>query len=77
MTAGLFKMDPQLLEQQIPPHWNCYIATDDVDATSARAEELGATIIMAPMDVEQVGRFGTIIDPQGAAFMVLQFFHQD
>src|ERR1700710_1557386 len=29
----------------IPPHWNCYVTVDDVDAAAARAGELGANVV--------------------------------
>jgi predicted enzyme related to lactoylglutathione lyase len=59
----------QLMEgMQAPPHWLVYIGTDDVDATTARAKELGATIHMGPEDITGVGRFSVLQDPAGAAF---------
>ena len=59
----------QLMEgMQAPPHWLVYIGTDDVDATTARAKELGATIHVEPMDIPNVGRFSVLQDPAGAAF---------
>jgi uncharacterized protein len=45
-----------------------YIATDDVDATTARAKELGATVHVEPTDIPNVGRFSVLQDPAGAAF---------
>ena len=59
----------QLMEgMQAPPHWLVYIGTDDVDATTARAKELGATVHMGPEDIMGVGRFSVLQDPAGAAF---------
>jgi predicted enzyme related to lactoylglutathione lyase len=59
----------QLMEgMQAPPHWLVYIGTDDVDATTARAKELGATIHVEPADIPHVGRFSVLQDPAGAAF---------
>jgi uncharacterized protein len=59
----------QLMEgMQAPPHWLVYIGTDDVDATTARAKELGATIHVEPTDIPNVGRFSVLQDPAGAAF---------
>lgn len=53
-------------------HWLTYIAVDDCDATAAKAESLGATIATGPMDIPEVGRFAVFLDPEGAAFAVLQ-----
>lgn len=52
---------------QASPHWLVYIGTDDVDASTARAKELGATVHIEPADIPDVGRFSVIEDPAGAA----------
>ncbi|MGH9019841.1 MAG: VOC family protein [Acidimicrobiales bacterium] len=43
-----------------------YFGTDDVDASLARARELGATPLMEPIDVTDVGRMAMVADPAGA-----------
>jgi predicted enzyme related to lactoylglutathione lyase len=48
--------------------WTVYFATDDVDDTAKRAQELGATVLMPPTSMENVGRFAILSDPTGAAF---------
>jgi uncharacterized protein len=53
-------------------HWLTYIAVDDCDATAAKAKELGATVLTEPADIPEVGRFAVLIDPEQAAFAVLQ-----
>jgi hypothetical protein len=53
---------------QAPPHWLVYIGTDDVDATTAKAKELGATVFQEPRDIPNVGRFSVVQDPAGAVF---------
>jgi predicted enzyme related to lactoylglutathione lyase len=55
-----------------PPHWSVTFATDDVDATAARAAELGGTLVVPPMDVPW-SRMTVIADPQGATFIASQF----
>lgn len=55
-------------DMQAPPHWLVYIATDDVDATVAKAKELGATAFMEGMDIPNVGRIAVLQDPVGAVF---------
>jgi uncharacterized protein len=52
--------------QGVPPHWATYIAVDDVDARLAKCQELGATVVVPPMDIPTVGRMVLIADPQGA-----------
>lgn len=48
--------------------WNLYFATDDCDATAARAEGAGGSILVAPMEVMDQGRMSIIRDPAGAQF---------
>jgi uncharacterized protein len=54
-----------------PPHWKAYIKVDDADATVAKAKELGATVIVEPTDIPDVGRFAVLQDPVGAVFGIL------
>jgi predicted enzyme related to lactoylglutathione lyase len=53
----------------VPPHWASHIGTPDVDATTAKAVELGAKVLNPPTDIPDVGRFSVLADPQGAVFM--------
>jgi uncharacterized protein len=53
---------------EAPPGWFTYIATDDVDATAARAKELGGTVSQEATDIPGIGRFAVIQDPVGAVF---------
>jgi predicted enzyme related to lactoylglutathione lyase len=52
----------------VPSHWLPYLGVEDVDAFAAKAVELGAKQLNAPMDIPDVGRFAVVSDPQGAAF---------
>jgi uncharacterized protein len=54
------------------PAWASYITVEDVDATTARARELGANVFAEPFDVMEVGRMSTIQDPTGAVFCLWQ-----
>ncbi len=60
------------LQPGMQPHWNVYFNVDDVDATVARAKELGATEFAPAFDVPGVGRLGYLTDPQGATFNLFQ-----
>jgi predicted enzyme related to lactoylglutathione lyase len=55
---------------QVTPHWNLYIAVASADAATARAAELGATVLAGPFDVFTHGRMAVISDPTGAVFCV-------
>jgi hypothetical protein len=53
--------------------WVVYAAMDDVDASTARASELGATVLQAPFEIPQgIGRIALIADPTGAAIGLFQ-----
>ena len=60
-----------VLPDEVPPHWLVYFEVDDIDATVAKARELGAEASDV-MDVEMAGRFSVINDPQGAVFGAIQ-----
>jgi uncharacterized protein len=55
-----------------PPHWSVTFATDDADATAAKAAELGGKVIVPPFDAPWV-RMTVIGDPQGAIFIASKF----
>ena len=57
---------------EAPNHWHVYFAVDSADDTAAKAEALGATVIVAPFDIPTVGRAAVLHDPQGGFFSVLQ-----
>jgi hypothetical protein len=56
----------------MPSHWLVYFAVEDCDATVDKAKGLGANVTVAPMDVETVGRFAMLTDPQRSAFAVIK-----
>ena len=56
---------------QTPPHWMSYVAVDDVDASAAKAKELGGNVRVEPMDIPGVGRFCVINDPAGATISLI------
>jgi predicted enzyme related to lactoylglutathione lyase len=72
VVAGGNLMNPDMKEAGAPSFWAVYIATPDVDATVAKAEALGATVIMPTMDVLDSGRMVAIADPTGGAVFFWQ-----
>lgn len=65
-VGGMSLLSPEMIAGGQPSAWNTYLATDDVDASAAKAAELGATVVMPPMDVPGSGRTAAIQDPTGA-----------
>ena len=72
IAAGASQMNPDLQAGGMPSMWSTYIATDDVDATVARATALGGQVIMPAMDVMTEGRMVGIQDPSGGAVFFWQ-----
>jgi hypothetical protein len=70
-VGGMMQMTDEMFPPEVPPHWGVCFAVADVDAVTAKARELGATVTVEPMDMS-LGRFAGFIDPQGAAFTVMQ-----
>jgi predicted enzyme related to lactoylglutathione lyase len=69
--AGSHQQGPDEADQ--PSFWLVSLTSDDVDKATAKASELGATVIMEPADIPGTGRFSLLTDPQGAAFSILTY----
>lgn len=54
------------------PAWLNFIATADTDTTTRLAVKQGAKVLVAPRNVPDLGRVAILVDPQGAAFAILQ-----
>jgi predicted enzyme related to lactoylglutathione lyase len=64
MMGGVTKLTPEMGEA--PPHWMASVSVADVDASVAKAQSLGAKVLMPATDIPDVGRYALIADPQGA-----------
>jgi uncharacterized protein len=73
-AAGMMQIDQQTMGD-VPPNWGVYFAVDHCDKTVEKAKKIGATVIVGPQDIPEVGRFATMLDPQGAAFSVIQLLN--
>jgi len=55
------------------PHWSVDFWIADVDAATAKVEELGGQVLTPPYDIPGTGlRQGVFMDPQGATFSLTQ-----
>lgn len=62
--GGMFaSQDPE-----VPSHWLAYVGVDDIDASTATARDLGATILQGVMQIGDYGWLSVIRDPTGAVF---------
>jgi predicted enzyme related to lactoylglutathione lyase len=66
-VAGMMTQMDDEKAMGVPPHWNTYVRVKSADDTAKTAKELGATVVVEPMDVLDVGRMCVILDPEGAA----------
>ncbi len=67
-AGGMMKSPPNV------PHsfWIAYVAVENADQSTDKAKRLGATVMMPPTDIPNVGRFAIWTDPQKASIAVLQ-----
>ncbi|MBK8727308.1 MAG: VOC family protein [Holophagaceae bacterium] len=70
--AGMYRPDWPGAEH-IPSNWSPYFLVEDVDASAAKARELGAELLVEPKDIENVGRFAVVKEPGGATFSIFKF----
>jgi predicted enzyme related to lactoylglutathione lyase len=70
--GGMYQITEECGGGDMPSHWMSYVAVEDVDTSARRAEELGGTVRVPPMDIPNVGRFCVISDPTGAAISLIK-----
>jgi uncharacterized protein len=71
-SAGMMPLSDDLRAAGVRSHWLPYVGVSDVDASVASAQQLGAKVSHAASDIEHVGRFAILTDPQGGAFAVFK-----
>lgn len=70
-SVGGMLETPEMVPAEVPAHWLVYFAVDDLDASVAKAVELGGTHVFGPMDTP-AGAFSSLLDPYGAMFAVIK-----
>jgi predicted enzyme related to lactoylglutathione lyase len=70
-AAGGYTQQEGERSMGVPPHWNLYVTTDDLDKAVTRATELGGEATIPGMDTP-LGRMAVIADPTGARFCLWQ-----
>jgi predicted enzyme related to lactoylglutathione lyase len=69
--GGIMPRRPDM-PAEVPDNWLVYFGSADVDADVKKVTDLGATVMVAPTDIPDMGRFTVLIDPQGAVFALFQ-----
>ena len=67
-VGGLTRLAEDARQTGARPHWLPFIGSDDVDATSVAVERLGGKVLRSPTNIDNVGRYAVLADPQGASF---------
>ncbi|GAA3079634.1 hypothetical protein GCM10020000_76710 [Streptomyces olivoverticillatus] len=62
----------QIRSAEETPRWMPYFGVEDADATVARAQESGGSVLMPASDVPDVGRIAWLADAFGAPFAVIK-----
>lgn len=70
-VAGLAPIMPEMGDMK--PAWGVYFTVDDLDVAARTAVEAGGTLLLEATDAPGVGRFCTILSPQGVSFSVMQY----
>jgi hypothetical protein len=73
MFGGLMEMGEEFAAE-VPAYWSPYFVSTDVDASAAKARELGGNVLHGPVQVEMEGgpRIAVLQDPQGGVFGVFK-----
>jgi predicted enzyme related to lactoylglutathione lyase len=71
-VGGIMGMPPNA-PPGMPPMWGCYVTVDNADETAGECAALGGKVLMPPTDIQGVGRFSVLQDPQGAVFSVIAY----
>ena len=64
--------DPADAAASITPAWNTYVAVQNADATAARIEAAGGSVLEPPNEVGEGGRSARCADPWGVPFRLWQ-----
>ena len=69
IAAGIGQIQPG---SNMPSVWSVYLATDDINADSAKIKQLGGQVMMEPMQITDQGCMVMGADPSGAVFGLWQ-----
>jgi uncharacterized protein len=55
-----------------PPHWEMYVGVDDFDDAVAQIQRLGGRGLGPVIEIPNIGKMQTMMDPQNAVFAIYQ-----
>jgi predicted enzyme related to lactoylglutathione lyase len=68
--GGVMRM-PEEMPAEVPPFWEVYLLVEDLDRAIEITKAAGGRLVVGPIDIP-IARFASLIDPQGAAFSLMQ-----
>ena len=71
-VGGIMPIPAPALARGAPACWQGYIGVPDVDAWAARIQAKGGSVVQAPEDIPNVGRFAVVADLHGAVFIIFK-----
>lgn len=72
-VGGMLRIEPEW--GQMPSGWTIYFGVEDCDKSVEAAKGLGAFLLFPVMQIEGIGRFAYLQDPQGAVFAIIDHSH--
>jgi predicted enzyme related to lactoylglutathione lyase len=69
--VGMMAM-PEGMPPDVPSYWMPYFMAANLDASTAKAKDLGANVMVGPNAIPDGGRFVILQDPQRAMFAMYQ-----
>ena len=70
-VAGMYQMADDRKKAGVKPHWNCYLAVDNIDETVKKTTALGGKVLTQPFDA-MGDVMANLQDPTGGKFSVWQ-----
>ena len=71
-VGGMLGLTKEMMDGGARPCWVGYVGVDDVDDTVEKLTATGGNVLLPARDLEGVGRFAMVTDPQGAPFYVMR-----
>lgn len=65
-VGSIYQLGPQQAAAGVPSHWTPYVAVNDLARARARAERLGARVLVREFRAPGLARVALVMDPGGA-----------
>lgn len=69
-AAGMMAIDASMGD--MPSAWMTYFGVENCAASAEKAKQLGAQVLVPPTPIPNIGTFAVLMDPQGAAFSIIE-----